>query len=212
MGKRTSLVGLRFNRLLITGKNVDRSGKNTYWNYVCDCGAVGATSTQRLKAGQISCGCHTREAIGSRSFKHGHTVGRMQTPTYRCYRAMIARCIYPSQVHYPDYGGRGIKVCDRWLNGDGGLTGFECFLADMGERPRGLTIDRIDNDGNYEPGNCRWVTQKENCRNTRATKLDVDSVRAIRDMHAAGKSQVSIARCFGISQTHVSDIVRHAVW
>lgn len=212
MGRLADKTGERFGRLLITGKNVERSGRNTYWNYVCDCGSTGATATSKLNSGQVSCGCHTRELIGELNRSHGHATGGVVSATYRCHRAMIARCMYPSQVHYPDYGGRGIKVCDRWLNGDGGLTGFECFLADMGEKPRGLTIDRIDNDGNYEPGNCRWVTQKENCRNTRATKLDVDSVRAIRDMHAAGKSQVSIARCFGVSQTHVSDVVRHAVW
>ena len=80
------------------------------------------------------------------------------TSTYFVWRAMIQRCTNPNTTHYDRYGGRGISVCERWLK-------FENFLADMGEKPKGLTLDRIDNNGNYENSNCRWVTHKENCNN-----------------------------------------------
>ena len=202
------LTGQRFGMLTVTGVCREKSGKNKYWHYVCDCGAVGAAATTKLRSGQMSCGCRAR----GKPLTHGQTVGGTWTTTYRCYRAMIARCYYPSQVHYQDYGGRGIIVCDRWLHGEGGKSGFDCFLADMGEKPDGLTIDRENNNGNYEPGNCRWVTQAENTRNTRRTKLTHDKVAEIRARYSGGEKSASLASYYGISRTHVRDVVLHAVW
>ncbi|TAM23394.1 MAG: hypothetical protein EPN60_15100 [Nevskiaceae bacterium] len=87
-----------------------------------------------------------------------------QSPAYQVWHSMRARCTNPSRPHYARYGGRGIKVCARWGS-------FANFIADMGERPSGATLDRIDNDGHYEPGNCRWATRKDNCRNRANNRL-----------------------------------------
>lgn len=96
--------------------------------------------------------------------KHGHRTGSKTSPTWNAWWAMNLRCRYPSQQSYPRYGGRGITICDRWL----GKEGFQNFLADMGEKPDDTSLGRIDNDGDYTPGNCRWETPKQQAANRRA--------------------------------------------
>lgn len=102
---------------------------------------------------------------GDVNFVHKKWHGGADTPTHRIWRSMKQRCINPNDRTYKHYGGRGIKVCDRWLGADG----YTNFLSDMGERPEGLTLDRIDSNSDYEPSNCRWATRQEQTDNRRMT-------------------------------------------
>lgn len=121
---------------------------------------------------------------------------------------MLVRCGDPSDKGYPDYGGRGITVCERWR----GPHGFENFLADMGERPPGMSIDRIDVNGNYEPSNCRWATATEQNRNKRSSLLNADLVREIHGRVEHGEGLVSVAQRMGIKPATVSSIIRGINW
>lgn len=122
----------------------------------CDCGGEKSAAGSALTRGRVqSCGCLLPA-------KHGHTTGGW-SPTYNTWVSMLQRCTNPRATYYRYYGGRGIAVCDRWRS-------FASFLADMGERPAGKSIDRIDTNGDYEPGNCRWATASEQRRNQRRMK------------------------------------------
>jgi hypothetical protein len=124
----------------------------------CDCGNQTVVLLQSLRCGDnVSCGCFGKR----KSITHG----RHDTRTYQAWHSMRQRCLNALHRAYPSYGGRGITICRRWLDS------FEAFLKDMGERPDNRSLDRIDNDGNYKPDNCRWATCSEQQRNTRANRL-----------------------------------------
>lgn len=119
---------------------------------------------------------------------------------------MLTRCRNPKCRKFHRYGGRGITVCERWLS-------FDTFLADMGRRPPGMTLDRVDNNGNYEPGNCRWATMAEQQQNRCSNKLDWAKVDSILAAHAAKEGGYRrLSRRFGVSPTMVEHIVRGMKW
>jgi hypothetical protein len=151
------LTGRHFGRLTVTAAYRRNSHRHTEWRCVCHCGTETWARLSDLRTGHTqSCGCFARE----RSTTHGHKRGGTASPTYISWNDMITRCTCVTTGNYAAYGGRGITVCDRWQR-------FENFLADMGERPAGRSIDRINNAENYEPLNCRWATPKEQRANQR---------------------------------------------
>jgi hypothetical protein len=152
--------GDQYHDLTVLSKHPERRHGHVMWRCQCKCGRVVLKIGTKLVTGKTkTCGCRPG------SLRHGHTRLYQETRTYRIWRNMTARCRRANHPDYPDYGGRGVTVCERWKT-------FDNFLADMGECPTGMQIDRFpNNNGNYEPGNCRWATGSQNCRNKRNNHL-----------------------------------------
>jgi hypothetical protein len=186
MGKFIDITGRTFGRWLVVGVHPERKryGRSRLVCWVCRCDCCGVRRVvcgNSLRAGRSkSCGCS--------HLKHGHARRYIRSRAYRCWANMLHRCRDTRSARYANWGGRGIRVCVRWLI-------FENFYADMGDPPPGMSLDRIDNDGDYEPGNVRWATAAEQIANRRQSKQKARA--ALADITAFADAMARAAKLEG---------------
>lgn len=191
--QKLDLTGQRFG-ILVAQECLGMARGNTWWRCLCDCGVTRVVTRSNLRSGNAkSCGCQNYVTSGIANRTHGLT----KHPLYGIWWKMVCRCGNPADTSWGSYGGRGITVCERWMS-------VENFIADMGERPARMTIERVNNNLGYTPENCRWATYAEQSRNTRRTRMFTFN----------GKTQCleDWAREIGIDQsTLITRLRRHSV-
>lgn len=187
------LTGRRFGQITVLNR-VFVTKKRTHWKCRCDCGKETVIAGMNLGNGHTtSCGCLR--------IKHGKT----NTPEFSSWSAMMDRCYCETNKGYHRYGGRGIAVCERWRND------FQAFLEDMGPRPKGHSIGRINNNLGYFPENCQWQNAKQQGRNTRSVKLDARKVAEIRSLYGR-LEQEDLAKRYGVTQSCISRVLSGDTW
>lgn len=207
MGKLVDLTGMKFGELTVLSKKEGFDPVGAKWNCLCDCGNHTTVNSLKLRTGHTkSCGCLRTKTKST--LTHGLS---NKSRTYRSWKEMRQRCTNKNSGKWKWYGGRGITFCDRW-------NSYELFLADMGERPDGKTLDRIDSDGNYEPSNCRWASAKQQAESNRgvfkkgiipANKTPTEVVLRMCEMRDAGIKNKDIAAYFGKHESVVCTLVKN---
>lgn len=196
MGSLINLTGKSFGRLTVVGRSEAQRSSGALWLCACVCGGTAVADSLKLRSGHTtSCGCYRKEVLS----KLTHGQSKAKTRTYRTWKEMRQRCMNPSNDKWKWYGGRGIKICATWNT-------FEAFWADMGDRPEGKTLDRIDSDGDYELANCRWATPAEQATTNRgvkrkgatpANRMPDGAVESFIAMRNEGKSLTKISELTG---------------
>jgi hypothetical protein len=206
MSRLINLIGEPFGRLTVLSRGKTNKHNNIYWFCECSCGNIKEIMGKHLKSGKISsCGCYHKEVM-SKLFK---THGMTGSSEYITWKSMKIRCYNPDSDRYDIYGGRGIVICDRWLNS------FENFYEDMGLKPsEEHSIDRINVNGNYDPNNCRWATDEEQIINRRTTKIEgKKEADHIRKEYATGEfTRQEIADYYGCGLSTIENVLNNTTW
>jgi len=201
-----NLTGVKFGELTVLYMDTIQTNIGKYkrprWVCQCSCGVVKSICGSDLRSGNTnSCGCKHYTKVTKHNL--------CQSVEYKTWRSIKTRCLNPNFDQYDDYGGRGITVCDEWIDS------FETFLKDMGSRPSNKhSIDRIDNDKNYCKENCRWVTRKEQCRNKRTNRINsIEIANEIRNKYKTNKyTQEQLAEEYGCPNYTIQYIVNNKSW
>lgn len=205
MGRLIDRTGQRYGRLIVTARQAGPAsyGRRSKWVCVCDCGGTKIATGHELASGDTkSCGCLRKEITSALRKSHGRTT---KDPTYMSWCAAKNRCYTRNSTKFSEYGGRGIAMCERWRNS------FEEFLSDMGERPTGKTLDRIDPNGNYEPLNCRWATPAQQSSNTRRNIIwrgERTTIKAVADRVSVPRTSLNKLIARGMP---IEDAVSYAI-
>lgn len=187
------LSGQRFGKWLVIKRASNRNAA-TMFLCLCKCGTEKLVKSTHLVSGKTnSCGCSWT------------THGKSNSPIYRVWDSMVRRCHNQNHHAYKDYGGRGISVCNEWRS-------FENFYADMGDAPKDMTLERIDNSLGYFKENVKWASRVEQARNRRVTKLSESTVKEIKRLIDSGVTQMQIAAQFGCSRSNIGHIAQGSTW
>jgi len=211
MVKAVDLTGRVFGRLTVINKETDhitKSGRKiSRWLCKCSCGKSKIIRSGDLTSNRtLSCGCLGKEQRLKARTKHGHTSNSKNTKEYHTWCNLKQRCFNPNNAHYGDYAGRGITVCPEWVHS------FETFYADMGDAPGPeYSIERVNNDGNYEPSNCIWATNETQQRNSRNTKLSPCLVNYIRQ-NKHKYTVKDLASKLGVSEVTIRLVLKYKTW